>query len=632
MGQDSPQPTLGCLDGDSLRVGNSALNSSDRHASPVEHALSTAGRPQDSHKACALEHPASSEPPMLSVSPSQSTKSPKAILKRFTTKLRLPSSVPLPVLKTPPQPSTSFASSSQRENALRERGLLPPLHPNPDLSAQEQVQDSRYSVVIPIDQVEAVNDVSAASKIKQDWVARNKLSEESLSEVTRMRTFKFGGSTSSLPLPPSEAVNPSVNISSQLQAPPTILGPDTTSTAHKFEKPTSPPTRPRSGRPPALDLSQARKRSLSKPRPSPTCPLPPIPVQPDAIRSPKSVPLPVSPPPTPRTPSKLRETLTPSHTPVDSHFLEAKRVPTSPSPPTPSNASRTNTVDLSHGLLPSPNSPTFPPIGTPRSGSDHVKPRHGTAPTYRASPGSLSNVSVVTPSLVSPSQACTTSTTDSSLRSLPPKVPPKLKHSIPDITVIAESPIEERTHIIKLQPPVEIISGNEKRTSESPKTSGDRRRSFALFRKGDNSDAVSIKSSASSQRRKSVVATSLTNFRNSMLRPLSLTRTKSTDRQRLAPSTFDASHLPPSPTLPTFIGKSARQSYDTQLPHSQSTPALSKSFVTRPRAAKSALPSPPQSPRQAVSPKIHSRGSILVETLEITDEESRRLSEMAFLH
>lgn len=36
-------------------------------------------------------------------------------------------------------------------------------------------------------------------------------------------------------------------------------------------------------------------------------------------------------------------------------------------------------------------------------------------------------------------------------------------------------------------------------------------------------------------------------------------------------------------------------------------------------------------PRQAVAPKIHDRGSIYVEAARIEDEESRRLSEMAFL-
>lgn len=35
--------------------------------------------------------------------------------------------------------------------------------------------------------------------------------------------------------------------------------------------------------------------------------------------------------------------------------------------------------------------------------------------------------------------------------------------------------------------------------------------------------------------------------------------------------------------------------------------------------------------RQAVSPTIHNRGSILLETRLIEDAESRRLSEMAFL-
>ncbi|KAI0787470.1 hypothetical protein C8Q74DRAFT_1366348 [Fomes fomentarius] len=75
---------------------------------------------------------------------------------------------------------------------------------------------------------------------------------------------------------------------------------------------------------------------------------------------------------------------------------------------------------------------------------------------------------------------------------------------------------------------------------------------------------------------------------------------------------FDASHMPPSPTFP---------------PTSYSNPN-SNSMGHQKRNSTGVGPRPP---RQAVAPTIHSRGSILLQAHTIEDEESRRLSEMAFL-
>ena len=89
---------------------------------------------------------------------------------------------------------------------------------------------------------------------------------------------------------------------------------------------------------------------------------------------------------------------------------------------------------------------------------------------------------------------------------------------------------------------------------------------------------------------------------------------------------FDASHLPPSPTFP--LGSQMHPSHPS---HGQYQPGH------EPRASVSSVPSIGRTtgvglrPRVPVQPTMHSRGTILLGTHLIEDEESRRLSEMAFL-
>ena len=74
---------------------------------------------------------------------------------------------------------------------------------------------------------------------------------------------------------------------------------------------------------------------------------------------------------------------------------------------------------------------------------------------------------------------------------------------------------------------------------------------------------------------------------------------------------FDASHLPPSPTVPNAPASLAPSS-----------------FRGTGRPSNGGLRAPP---RQAVAPTMHSHGTIVHQTNFIEDDESRRLSEMAFL-
>jgi len=80
---------------------------------------------------------------------------------------------------------------------------------------------------------------------------------------------------------------------------------------------------------------------------------------------------------------------------------------------------------------------------------------------------------------------------------------------------------------------------------------------------------------------------------------------------------FDISNLPPSPTVPASLaGLSIVSSSSAQS-------NTSNRSLPRGRTA--------GSPRQAVSPTIHSHGSILLQTNHIKDDEIRRMTEMAFL-
>ncbi|KAF7424441.1 hypothetical protein PC9H_009748 [Pleurotus ostreatus] len=584
--EEGAEHTRRCTkEGGSCAKAHASLDHGSRRSSSVKNThRSPDGGPS---KARVVEDPA--------MSPTRKSSSSKTVFRRLTTKLRLPLSSALP---KPPPHTSSYAAQGGREAALRARGLLPPLQPNPDLSTQEQEQDLRYSVVVPLQDVDSDIDITAAKKIKQEWEARNQAlsnpEEEAMLVRTRLQSFKFGGSAVSLGVPEEVVIsvtNDADHLSDQL-APPTPPeapaievstcnaddGPPTT--------PTPPNTRSRLGRPPALDLSQARRRSLSKPRPSPTGPLPPLPADAEVVYSPRCIPLPASQPTTPNTPSSA---------------INRSLPPPASSPPAQPTLSKDNAA--------TPLSPrSYPTSQSPKLKPDEM---HSNLETH--------------------SQGDTTSSIDSSMASSHQhafKVK-AIEHGIP---AILESLVEEKMNSAKLQPAFEIEDRVEQQHASPadvlviPQRSKDtRRKSFGLFRR-DNSDAVSVKSAASSQSKKNGVF----NLRRSIFGPLSR---KSVDKQRLG-NAFDASHLPPSPTLPLSFTDQAKSTNVSTLPHSQSSPALAKARAL-PLSNKrgTAMPSPPQSPRQAVSPKMHIAGVVYrLKPHGIEDEESRRLCELAFIN
>lgn len=84
---------------------------------------------------------------------------------------------PRVVLPRSPTLPNSFASRENREAALRERGLLPPMK---DLSEQEREADERLAPLPAPDKQQS--GFSAASKIKEEWMSINRYSETRASD------------------------------------------------------------------------------------------------------------------------------------------------------------------------------------------------------------------------------------------------------------------------------------------------------------------------------------------------------------------------------------------------------------------------------------------------------------------
>ncbi|KAI0671446.1 hypothetical protein C8Q78DRAFT_1078263 [Trametes maxima] len=151
------------------------------------------------------------------------------------------------------------------------------------------------------------------------------------------------------------------------------------------------------------------------------------------------------------------------------------------------------------------------------------------------------------------------------------------------------------------------------------------RKSFSLFgKKSLDSSTSAARSSSSMSNLRRAFSSGLTSKLQS--RPRSSIDT-STSAPALAPATapkrsklFDSSHLPASPPPAT-----------TTFPASAGTSLPPSSYlgVAVPRQGRTTGVGP--RPRQAVAPTMHSRGSILHQAFAIEDDESRRLSEMAFL-
>jgi hypothetical protein len=548
-----------------------------------------------------------------------------------------------------PSAPSDFASKENREAALRERGLLPPLKPNKDLSLIEREQDRHIPVVVPTDEEgDAVRKLTAANLVKQEWEAKHRATNLDLSQRERMNTFKFGGLSSPAPsiedeIPPATELETVVEVDTPLPSP-AAQDSQRLSAPYQLNRPEA------SGSSSSLrSKSNASSHGLkvdaeiANGHLSATSHLPAAPTK--SSSEPHLIPLPPSPLLSPTTP---RAFLAGSDSDIGATRLLAASIPLPPSPG-PSSL-------LDFGLQEN----TLPPkisLSPPMSHSVPEGLTSGTipSPSHRTHsfppPRSVSesgSESIMTPSLDASSQTMTISTlsiSESSSnfgRGKPSMLKVKVHdHSIP---IIVESPVEETlikgsitdAGVVHDEPEpaeLEVVSEAEEGTRSSslplPRTrprgltdpnppkeaKTNRRKSINPFKRGQTLDP----SSSTANKRLSMSA-SIGNIRRSVVGTLS--RPKSTINTGLSGhKTFDASHLPPSPTIPT--------SFSDQ-PKSPTSPFTSP---TRSRFSSTRSPVSEGSPRlrQAVSPVIHSRGTILIETNNIEDEESRRMTELAFL-
>ncbi|KDR78960.1 hypothetical protein GALMADRAFT_209299 [Galerina marginata CBS 339.88] len=581
----------------------------------------------------------------------------RTIIRMLTTKFtpRTVSS-PTQLVRPPPAVSNAF-SKDQRDAALRERGLLPPLRPNKDLSAQELELDHRIPIVQPVeesDEQSSESGPSAADLIKKEWVAKNHGVEEEHRD--RMNNFKFGGGSTPLASP---------SVEGQFPVPPAheqVAGQSTADDA-------SPPNEPL---PPVPTLSERDPQEQACPAPSPPSAVLPPPPSDDQTIDRSSSPLlelsseiqafmfPLPPSPSP----SRREIASPPRSPISViHPSPSLRsVPGIPqslrSDTGESGANTPRALEIQETVPLSPSQSAAPAISlTPPTAASSPATADALSSAFHMRTDSFalleeSITSVMTPSLDSTSQTTATSTTgttdSNSNGSSAAKGPGPGKlgmlqvktHEAATVPVIVESPIEasrfseelavvveEGSASMELDEKAEDLIASTSPVPQSPPAVGspaatlrpnkrgltdptanvDRRKSLNPFKRGqtitgDAGKPTSPNPGAEPQRRLSMAA-SLSNMRRSVVGTLSKPKAGGDGNRGRK---FDASHLPPSPTIP--VG----------------------SVGSRAAAASRSPPSSPR-PRQAVSPVMYNRGSILLETAGIEDEESRRMTELAFL-
>ncbi|KAF9466593.1 hypothetical protein BDZ94DRAFT_1233818 [Collybia nuda] len=565
----------------------------------------------------------------------------RTIIRIISTKFR--SRSPPPTSPTSPRSPkripvapSDLISKENREAALRERGLLPPLKPNKDLSVLEQEQDEHIPVVSPADEGrDAAKHLTAANLVKQEWEAKNRPKNLDVTQRERMNTFKFGGLSSPAPSineekPQVTELDTVVEVDTPLPSPLDAIGENNQQLSA----------------PEQLNNSEA---SMSSPllRSNSILHTP----EPGAETADEELSLTLH---RPATPTKMTS--------------EPHLIPLPPSPHRPRSSTMESDSDvvptrLFAAAIPLPQSPnptvmldlslqeniSYPITEDGPTENISLSPSHNHTHSFPSSqPMSESGSdSITTPSLEATSQTMTISTLSTS--ELSPNVTRgkpnnmlKVKvhdHSIP---IIIESPVEETLikdsitgiEVIHDEPEsteLGITNDDEDGTHTSsppgtrlggladltpPKEGVNRRKSINPFKR---SQTLEPSNAPGSLTRRLSMAASINNIRRSVVG--SLTRPKSSINT--GPSVhkaFDASHLPPSPTIPTAFLEEGRS------PTSPISPT--RTFFS---SSRSPVPETSAQPRQAVSPVIHSRGTILQETNNIEDEESRRMTELAFL-
>ncbi|KAJ7024757.1 hypothetical protein C8F04DRAFT_1130483 [Mycena alexandri] len=514
---------------------------------------------------------------------------PKSIFRKLTTKFNRnqPSaSPPAPHRRTNsigvPQvnPSTTLATREARNAALRERGLLPPL----PLSVQEAQQDMRIAIVSspePGEKSELERHPTAANRIKAEWEAKNR---------ERLTEFRFGGnSPASSPMQEDFGLEAVREVDTPLPSP--LPSPDGQVPVSDFgERVDDPGMKAPRAPPPTLNLS--RGQHISPPLMQAWSDMPPDSYLP---------PLPGS-----ATESNYSSLISAFSTtpPADAGFT-----PTPPTflplPPTPSLPNAAIQTPASGDVTPKP-------PGSPMTDGSHAQPSR--SPSIPRLDPSESESSLGVPSLMQDSESVTTSESFASfgrMRNVPlatkvrnSTIEPQGHHAI---SVIVESPGEERdafiagpvgedddnlTQVAGKTPQVSediLLAQAPPRRATEPATEAladaDRRKSINVFKRGKGEGLSTMMS---------------------IRRTMGLGRAKSSAGHS---TKVNVAKLPPSPTL---SGSFASQQQNAQ---ARGRPSPSTSTQRR----------------LSVSPTMHNQGSILHEMSKIENEESRRMTEVAFM-
>lgn len=522
---------------------------------------------------------------------------PRTIIRRLTTKFNPRIQTSSPVVSRIPAGPNAF-SKENREAALRERGLLPPL-PNRDLSAQEKEQDKAIPIVLPKDdQCSSPETVtpSAADLIKREWEAKNRSLTTESDQLQKMNSFKFGRKNS-LSAPPviqfsspesdGSAVFDSTQALSSLAEVAVLHSPLSTLEAPLV--PSAVPTSSSGSRPvtPLLDIPPEIAAYLFSLPPSPgsNFDLPACP------SSPTAVPLPPSPSLRSVFDTTSSRSASGAHTPGPLDIPETPLTPT-PTPPvialTPCALHKQ--ADLSASL-----NESAPSSQTPSLDSNSHTTTDSTLGTSESAAisgkGRLSGLKI--------------KTHEGGNDNIPVIVESPIEDSFLEegyVTVGPTSPFDGK---LALGPMTAPVNSSEPRfTLNTPRmskrgvtdpTNGNlnRKKSMILnpFKRGLSSGYEDQLAPSSGLQKRLTVKTSLSNMGRSVVG--SLSRRTSPDR---GGKIVDASRQPISPDSSTS-------------PSSRTEEEV----------------------RSAVSPIVYSRGHILMEASHIKDEESRRVTEMAFL-
>ncbi|KAJ6561964.1 hypothetical protein B0H19DRAFT_90619 [Mycena capillaripes] len=493
--------------------------------------------------------------------------------------------------------SATVAAREARNAALRARGLLPPL----PLSVQEARQDRRIAIVTepePDQQSGLDRSNTAANRIKEEWEARNR---------ERLAGFRFGGNSPSAS--PMQEHFPAVGLHGVREVDTPLPSPSAQDPPSEFGDLDEPSLKAPRAPPPTLNISPGYRLS------------PPLmQAWSDTSEDPLFFPLPPSPGAESNYSSLISAfAITPTadagFTPMSPSFLP---LPPSPSCSTTAFHTGTETTRVAGDCTPRP--PRSPTVASMNS---LAPPRSLSFPLLD---DSECESSLGVPSLVDSQSHTTVSTAESlasfaHMRDMPlattvrnSTMEPLKAHQA--ISVIVETPTEERDAFLSASPvdvveeprgpkiavPMSSEEAPRRRTTveepapqPQPQTPPprQRRKSLSLFRRGKGEGGK-----GESGKGESGMST-ITSIRTS----LGIGRTKSTLSPRAG---FDPSHLPPSPTLPVGLATPQRKQ------------------TGRPMAAG-------HKHRLSVSPTMHNDGSILREMNLIENEESRRMTEVAFM-